>query len=106
MTSLKQIYNGYHCSFNVGRSSFQAKTGHADRILDALLSIYHVAARNDVYYLAICGHHNGTCDLNCAANVVLHNVPMAGRNGHKSLTVFGIDVTTSDPNICGSNSFS
>src|SRR2546429_175727 len=40
--------------------------------------------------------------LTCTANVVLHNISMAWRDGYKSFTIFRIDVTTSNANVRGS----
>src|SRR5437762_6551157 len=94
--------NRGHCTGNDVCLYLQPKTGHTYGILDPFLTIYYITTRDNMNDLAIRGNSNSTSDLDCAANVVLYNISMAWRDGYKSFTIFRINVTTRNPDVCGS----
>src|SRR5215471_1292479 len=84
------------------RLHLQAKTGHANRVLNSFLPIYHIATRNDMNHLAICRNGNRTRNLNRPADVVLHNVPVARRNRHEALAILRANMVARNSYIgCG-----
>src|SRR5579859_2013320 len=82
---------------------FQAETRHTNRILDTFLPIDNIATRNHMDNLAVRGYGNSPCHFDSPADVILHDVAMAGRDSNKSLTILGVNMTTGNSHIRGFN---
>src|SRR5579883_3088359 len=98
--TFNQIIDRRDGSCNNVRFYLQAKTRHADRVLDALLPVYDVAARNDMDDFAIGRDGDRTRNLHSSTDVVMDDVAMAGRDGDKAFTIFGVNMTPRNTNIC------
>src|SRR5436309_4920480 len=82
------------------RLHLKAEARHANGVLYSLLSVNDVAAWYHMDHLAIRRNGDSSCNLYCAANVVLHNIPVTRRDCDKSFAIFTGNMAAGNPHIC------
>src|SRR5713101_1224425 len=94
--------NGRYRPSNDMGLHFKAEAGHTNGVFDALLPVDDIATWNHMDDLAVGRNGNSPCNLNSAANIVLHNISMTRRDSDKAFAILGNNMTACNAHIrCG-----
>src|SRR5579885_2101710 len=81
------------------RLHLKAETRHADGIFDPFLPVNNVAPGDDMNHFAVRRNGYRTRDFDGAADIVLHNIAMAWRDGDKAPAILRLDMAPGYPHI-------
>src|SRR5581483_289816 len=88
-----------NCARDNMRLHLKAETGHANRILDPLLTINNIAPRDDMNHFAVRRNGNRERNFDGATDIILHNIAMAWRDSDKAPAILRLDMAPGDPYI-------
>src|SRR5665213_3197764 len=81
----------------------QAVARHAERVVNAVLAVYHVLARDHVEDLAVGGQRLGARRLNGAVDIALADLVHIRRDRHDAAAILAGDMTARDPDQRGAD---
>jgi hypothetical protein len=94
--ALREVLDARRCAGHDVGLDLEAHGAHAERVLDPLLAVDDVAARQDMQHLAVRGHAHRLGRVGCAGDVLSANLALVARDRHHAAAVLAADVAAAD----------